>query len=96
MISATTFSGTKASSLTDIALVCGFSSSSDFSRSFKQRYGVTPSAFGVNTFRRNRRKDWQKALADARNWHQLDGLEPGENPDIFEVKMRRLPPLLVT
>ncbi|NCF84089.1 MAG: helix-turn-helix domain-containing protein [Verrucomicrobiaceae bacterium] len=47
MISATTFSGTKASSLTDIALVCGFSSSSDFSRSFKQRYGVTPSAFGV-------------------------------------------------
>ena len=31
-----------------IALACGFGSSSDFSRSFKQRYGVPPSAFDVD------------------------------------------------
>lgn len=42
-------------SLTDIALECGFASSSDFSRSFKQRYGVPPSAFDVRTFRAHRR-----------------------------------------
>jgi AraC family transcriptional regulator len=36
-------------SLTDVALDCGFSSSSDFSRSFKQRYGAAPSAFELNT-----------------------------------------------
>ena len=30
-------------SLTEIALACGFASASDFSRSFKQRYGKPPS-----------------------------------------------------
>ena len=35
------------SSLTEIALACGLGSSSDFSRSFKQRYGVPPSAFDL-------------------------------------------------
>ena len=35
------------SSLTTIALACGFSSSSDFSRCFKQRYGTAPSTFDL-------------------------------------------------
>ena len=68
-------------SLTDVALDCGFSSSSDFSRSFKKRYGVPPSVIDLATFRDNRRQ-------------QLDGLPrlpPGENPDGFEVHVRRLP-----
>src|SRR5450432_3716782 len=34
-------------SLTDIAFACGFGSSSDFSRCFKQRYGVAPSRFDI-------------------------------------------------
>ena len=34
-------------SLTDVALGCGFSSSSDFSRSFKQCYGAAPSVFDL-------------------------------------------------
>lgn len=38
-------------SLTDIALACGFSSSSDFSRTFKARYGVAPRAFDVDEHR---------------------------------------------
>ena len=37
--------------LTSVALDCGFASSSDFSRAFKQRYGVPPSAFDVESWR---------------------------------------------
>src|SRR5262245_20298211 len=42
----------RAPSLTAVALACGFSSSSDFSRCFKQRFGVPPSAFDVGAWRR--------------------------------------------
>lgn len=78
-------------SMTDVALACGFSSSSDFSRSFKQRYGVPPSAFDIETFRESRRQDWQAAITDEDLRHKLDRLPPGENPDGFEVTMRDLP-----
>lgn len=77
-------------SLTEIALACGFSSSSDFSRSFKQRYGVPPSAFDIEVFRAERRQEWQDAIADPAHRHLLDRLPPGENPDGFEVRMREL------
>lgn len=78
-------------SLTDIALSCGFGSSSDFSRSFKQRYGVPPSALDIEVFRKQRREDWQAAISDPQHRHLLDRLPPGENPDDFEVKLRHLP-----
>lgn len=38
--------------LTEVALACGFSSSADFSRAFKQRFGVPPSAFDIDAWRR--------------------------------------------
>lgn len=79
-------------SLTDIALACGFDSSSDFSRCFKQRFGVAPSRFDVESFRAKRRKDWQIAIAHPKHRHLLDRLKPGNNPDGFEVRLRRLPP----
>ncbi len=50
-------------SLTEISLECGFSSSSDFSRNFKQRFGVPPSAFDVNTFRNSRREEFERSHA---------------------------------
>ena len=78
-------------SLTEIALDCGFASSSDFSRSFKQHYGVPPSAFDVHAFRNQRRDDWQAAIEDPKLRHQLDRLPRGENPDGFEVELRKLP-----
>jgi AraC family transcriptional regulator len=77
--------------LTEVALDCGFSSSSDFSRSFKQRYGVPPSAFDVATFRERRRDEWQAAVADPAERHRLDRLPPGENPDGFVAELVRLP-----
>jgi len=82
----------RAPSLTDIALACGFASSSDFSRSFKQRYGVAPRRFNVGAFRTRRRREWEEAVADPRQRHQLRGLPPGRNPDGFKVQLRRLPP----
>lgn len=77
-------------SLTDIALRCGFSSSSDFSRSFRSQYGVPPSAFDVEHWRRERRDAMTDALApDDRQ--RLARLPPGDNPDGFAVRLRELP-----
>jgi AraC family transcriptional regulator len=78
-------------SLTEIALACGFASSSDFSRSFKQRYGVPPSVFDIDTFRAQRRGDWVAAITDPHTRHLLERLPAGQNPDDFEVQLRRLP-----
>lgn len=78
-------------SLTEIALACGFASSSDFSRSFKQRFGVPPSAFDLTTFRAQRRGEMQDLITQPETRHLLDRLPPGENPDGFAVRMRDLP-----
>jgi AraC family transcriptional regulator len=48
-------------SLTELALACGFASLSDFSRSFKERYGVPPSAFDLDSFRSQRREELEAA-----------------------------------
>jgi len=81
--------------LTDIALACGFGSSSDFSRCFKERYGVAASRFDVDAFRLKRREERDRAIAPQwpRNFQQR--LKPGANPDGFVVKLRRLPPRTV-
>lgn len=78
-------------SLTDAALACGFSSSSDFSRSFKQRYGVPPSAFEINTFRNERRKELEAFVERGGAVAKIERLPPGENPDHFEVTLREFP-----
>lgn len=72
-------------SLTDIALAVGFSSSSDFSRVFRAAYGVPPSAFDIETYRRTRRADFLDTV-------KLTGLPAGENPDNFAVRIRDLAP----
>ena len=69
-------------SLTDIALRCGFSSSSDFSRSFRGHYGVPPSVFDVERFRRERRDRMCDALAPD-DTGRLARLPPGDNADRF-------------
>jgi AraC family transcriptional regulator len=78
-------------SLTDVAFACGFTSSSDFSRSFKQRYGIPPSMFDLRTFREQRRQVWQDAIEDPATRHHLAWLPAGDNPDAFAVQMRQLP-----
>lgn len=78
-------------SLTDVALDCGFSSSSDFSRSFKQRYGVPPSAFDLEAFRSSRREELERVLASQEGGPRFSRLPVGHNPDGFEVRLRDLP-----
>lgn len=78
-------------SLTEIALECGFSSSSDFSRSFKQRFEVPPSAFDLETFRNSRRAEFEAVMSSQEGGPSLPRLPPGENPDGFEVKLRSIP-----
>jgi AraC family transcriptional regulator len=82
-------------SLTDIAFACGFASSADFSRCFKQRYGVPPSQFDVASFRGKRRAAWQSVAIEPERRHLLDKLKPGANPDGFKVRLRHLPPRIV-
>jgi AraC family transcriptional regulator len=76
--------------LTEIALACGFASSSDFSRAFKQRHGVPPSVFDIATWRRAHR-DELTSLADAEHRHLLERLPSRENPDGFVAELRDLP-----
>lgn len=78
-------------SLTEIALACGFSSSSDFSRSFRSHYGVPPRVFDVETFRRARREEMKVSLTAPEERHLLERLPAGENPDGFEVRLRDYP-----
>jgi AraC family transcriptional regulator len=67
-------------SFTDIALACGFASSSDFSRSFKRHYGVSPRSFDLDAYRRGHREA-----------QTLVELPPGQNPDGFRARLRALP-----
>jgi AraC family transcriptional regulator len=78
-------------SLTDVALDCGFSSSSDFSRSFKQHYGLPPSVFDIETFRNFRREELERVLLSQIGSPRITSLAAGQNPDGFEVSVRNLP-----
>ncbi len=80
----------KQASLTEVALSCGFSSSSDFSRSFRQRYGVAPSAYDVEENRRAKRQEMVTAVAHP--GHLLQTLPEGHNPDGFDPCLVDLPP----
>jgi AraC family transcriptional regulator len=78
-------------SLTDVALDCGFSSSSDFSRAFKQHYGLPPSVFDLEAFRNRRREELERVLSNQNGSPRIMTLPAGQNPDGFEVKLRNLP-----
>jgi AraC family transcriptional regulator len=78
-------------SFTELALACGFSSSSSFSRSFRRHFGVSPRRFDVERFRAVRREEMQLTLAPPEERHRLDRLPPGDNPDGFRVRIRDVP-----
>lgn len=78
--------------LTDVALQCGFSSSSDFSRSFKQHFGQAPRRFDLKAFRDTRRADFERLLGAAPHAAlQRQDLDADANPDEFKVRLRELP-----
>jgi AraC family transcriptional regulator len=73
--------------LTEIALACGFGSSSDFSRSFRQHFGVSPRNFDIDRFRGRRRDEMIGAASGS---ERLARLPAGSNPDGFKVRLRQL------
>jgi len=78
-------------SLTAIALACGFSSSSDFSRCFKRRFGVPPSSFDLDAWRRTHGAELEAIVEQASARPHLKHLPPRHNPDSFRVRIRELP-----
>jgi AraC family transcriptional regulator len=81
----------RAPSLTSIALTCGFSSSSDFSRCFKQRFGVPPRAFDLGAWRKTRGKELEAIVEGATRPPRVERLPPRRNPDEFRVRIRDIP-----
>jgi AraC family transcriptional regulator len=81
----------RSTSLTTIALECGFSSSSDFSRCFKQHFGVPPSAFDIRAWREAHGDQLSAIVEQATELAHIDRLPPRQNPDSFRVKIRDLP-----
>jgi AraC family transcriptional regulator len=78
-------------SLTDVALDCGFASSSDFSRCFRQHFGAAPRRFDLDGFRQVRRAEMERILAQqATGPRAQPAPEPGEGA-AFEVRLRDLP-----
>ncbi|MFO0973265.1 MAG: helix-turn-helix domain-containing protein [Phycisphaerae bacterium] len=78
-------------SLTQIGLACGFSSSSDFSRCFRQRYGLSPSRFDVGRWRDANRSRLRASLDEAAARMHLAGLPAGDGADGFRARIRELP-----
>ncbi len=78
-------------SLTEVALDCGFSSSSDFSRSFKQHYGAAPSVFDLEALRNSGREEFERVMSEWEGSPRFTTLPAGQNPDGFEVTLRDLP-----
>lgn len=70
--------------LTKIALQSGFASSSDFSRTFKQKYGFSPSRLSRERFVQES-KIRQDLLANA--GYGFGKLPDGRNPDRFRVRL---------
>jgi AraC-like DNA-binding protein len=84
------------SSLTSTALTCGFSSSSDFSRCFKQRYGTAPSAFDIKGWREAHGSQLRAMVPEPADRLHLDRLPVAHNPDGFRVRIWNLPARTVT
>ena len=74
--------------LTDVAIACGFRSSSSFSRSFRARFGVAPRAFDLDAFRQRGKDEMLASLPVA---GKRVTLAEGANPDGFAVRLRSLP-----
>lgn len=83
----------KHKSLTAVALECGFTSSSDFTRSFKLRYGVAPSKFDVAQWQAQQER--KIAIAASQSPFHVAKPLPRSNPDHFRVRIRELPPRYV-
>ena len=77
--------------LTEIALACGFSSSSDFSRSFRAHYGVAPRRFDLEGVRRSGAEALRAKLPPADSGEAGGASAPIEATDQFVAVVRPQP-----
>jgi AraC family transcriptional regulator len=78
--------------LTEVALACGFASSSDYSRSFRRHFGVAPRRFDREEHRRTRRAALKAMVNGSDSLPRLLRLPDGVNPDGFAARLRTQPP----
>lgn len=79
-------------SLTDVALACGFASSSDFSRSFRQHFGQAPRRFDLAAHRAAHRADFERRLPAPASMPSGPPTSDGAaDTGRFEVTLRDLP-----
>lgn len=89
--------GRRRLSLTRVAMACGFSSSSDFSRCFKQRYGASPREFDVDAWRAAHGGELEAVTrmaatnGESLRLERLPSAATRANPDKFAVRIRDLP-----
>jgi AraC family transcriptional regulator len=77
--------------ISTIAARCGFTSSSDFSRSFRRRYRAAPSAFDIQKWRKQHAGELEWMAAQASERRHLKHGPAARNPDGFTVRIRELP-----
>ena len=77
--------------LTEVARSCGFSSSSDFSRCFRQRFGVSPRAFDIEEWSAAHRAELDAAASGTVELRHLRQLSPDDESEAFPVRIRALP-----
>lgn len=75
----------------EIAAACGFNSSSDFSRAFKRRFGVSPRAFDLKAWQAERGHRLDASMGEFVGTQRVARLPPRENPGDFSVQLRELP-----
>jgi AraC family transcriptional regulator len=81
----------RTASLTEIALACGFSSSSDFSRTFRAQYGVSPRGLDLDGFRAEHRLHLLDTLP-AEQRYRIAGTQGADDGDDGPaVRLRPLP-----
>lgn len=78
-------------SLAQVATSCGFASPSDFSRSFKQRFGASPRAFDLPAWEAANSARLESTLPDDAKALHLRKIPVATNPDRFRVRIRDLP-----
>lgn len=74
--------------LSQIAMACGFASPADFSRSFKQKFGLPPSVFDIHARRALHAEALEPRLPSG---DHIQVLPDSENPDAFQVQIRDIP-----
>ncbi len=78
--------------VTDIAFICGFSSSAAFSRSFKQHFGCSATEWKKqHTHEQQGMNDFKSKVWNGENLSENSGLEELRKGEIIDIPVKRMP-----